>query len=73
MELYFNMEGCYAVQSWLVIKTARFHKSLSILAGIVSMSTNWIENERFGLVLVKMSVFKIRTPSLNPSTGFTRI
>ena len=33
------------------------------------MIANWIENERFGPVLVKTRVLKLKTRSLNPSTA----
>jgi len=35
----------------------------------VSLGTIWIENEHFGLVLVKTIVFRLKTGFKNPSTG----
>jgi len=63
------MDGRDAAYMWLIFRTARFCKSLPIPPDIVSMSTNWIENERFWLVLVKTIIFKLKTGFKNPSTG----
>ena len=43
--------------------------SLQYKLKITSLSTDWIENEHFRLVSMKMSVFKFKTGSLHTGTG----
>jgi hypothetical protein len=37
------------------------------------LSTDWIENEHFRLVSMKMSVFKSKTGSLHTGTGHANV
>jgi hypothetical protein len=63
--------GClFSLYAATVFRNDPHLLSLQYKLKITSLSTDWIENEHFRLVSMKMSVFKSKTGSLHTGTVY---